>query len=116
MKSRKQQGQQGQPGTTPRRERRAFTDEFKRQAVQLMHERRAHGGTVTQVGRELDVRPDQLREWARQLAEREGGFVAAGIVETPEQELTRLRRENARLREAEAFAKKVAVYFAKESR
>jgi transposase len=113
MKSRKP----GKPrNDSPRRERRAFTEEFKRQAVQLMHERRAQGVTVTQIGRELAVRPDQLREWARRLAEREGGLAAAGIVETPEQELKRLRREVARLKEAEAFAKKVAVYFAKESR
>jgi transposase len=99
-----------------RRERRAFTDEFKREAVRLLHDRRAAGVSVTQVGRELEVRPDQLREWARRLAEREGGLAAAGVVETPEQELKRLRREVARLKEAEAFAKKIAVYFAKESR
>lgn len=110
MKSRKQQND------SPRRERRAFTEEFKRQAVQLMHERRAHGGTVTQVGRELDVRPDQLREWARRLSQRDGGLAAAGIVETPEQELKRLRRENARLKEEQAFLKKIAVYFTRESR
>ena len=71
---------------------------------------------MTQVGRELDVRPDQLREWARRLADRDGGLAAAGVVETPEQELKRLRREVARLREEREFAKKVAVYFAKESR
>jgi len=103
-------------GEAPRRERRAFTEEFKRQAVQLMHERRARGGTVTQVGRELDVRPDQLRQWARRLAESEGGLAAAGVVETADQELKRLRRENARLKEEQAFLKKVAVYFTKESR
>lgn len=110
MKSRKQRNE------APRRERRAFTEEFKRQAVQLMHERRAQGVTVAQVGRELDVRPDQLREWARWLADREGGLAAAGVVETPEQELKRLRRENARLKEEQAFLKKIAVYFTKESR
>lgn len=99
-----------------RRERRAFTEEFKRHAVQLMHERRADGVPLTQVGRELDVRPDQLREWARRLADRDGGLAAAGVSETPEQELKRLRREVARLREEQAFAKKVAVYFARESR
>lgn len=102
--------------TASRRERRAFTDEFKREAVQLLHARRAAGVTVTQVGRELDVRPDQLREWTRRLAERDGGLAAAGVVETPEQELKRLRREVVRLREEREFAKKVAVYFAKESR
>lgn len=99
-----------------RRERRAFTEEFKLEAVRLMHERRAKGWSLTQVGRELEVRPDQLREWARRVAARAGGLAAAGIVETPEQELQRLRRENARLKEEREFAKKVAVYFAKESR
>jgi len=106
MKTRKQQRERNE---TPRRERRAFTDEFKREAVRLLHERRARGTTVTQVGRELDVRPDQLREWARRLADRDGGLAAAGVVETPEQELKRLRREVARLREEREFAKKVAV-------
>ena len=99
MKSRKLQKE------TARRERRVFTEEFKRQAVQLLHERRVAGVSVTQIGRELDVTPDQLREWARRLAAQEGGLSAAGVVETPEQELKRLRREVARLREAEAFAK-----------
>jgi transposase len=42
--------------------------------------------------------------------------VRAGMVETPEQELRRLRRENAILRQEREFAKKVAAYFAKESR
>ena len=113
MKPRKQ-GKRGIE--TLGRERRAFTEEFKREAVRLLHERRAIGTTVTQVGRELDVRPDQLREWARRLAEREGGLAAAGVVETPEQELKRLRRENTRLKEEQAFLKKIAVYFTKESR
>jgi transposase-like protein len=113
MKSRKQ-GKRG--NDTLRRERRAFTEEFKREVVCLMHERRANGTTVTRVGRKLDVRPDQLREWARRLMEREGGVAAAGVVETPERELKRLRREVVRPREEHAFAKKDAVYFAKESR
>ena len=102
--------------SAPRRERRAFSEEFKREAVQLLHERRAAGVTVTQVGRELDVRPDQLRAWTRRFAARDGGLAAVGVVETPEQELKRLRRENVRLREEQAFVKKIAVYFAKESR
>lgn len=110
MKSRNQQAKPG------RRERRAFTEEFKRQAVQLLHDRRAQGVSVTQIGRELDVKPDQLREWARRLAAQEGGLAGAGVIETPEQELKRLRRENARLKEEQAFLKKVAVYFTKESR
>ncbi len=100
---------------TGRRERREFSAEFKAEAVRMVVERRAAGVPLTQVGRELDVRPDQLRAWAR--AER--GPTGAGSViagESIEQEVRRLRRENAVLRQEQAFAKKVAVYFARESR
>ena len=114
--ARQRNGKVQESGRGTRRERRAFSDEFKREAVQLMHDRRKHGGTVAQVGRELDVRANQLREWARQLAAGDGGLAGAGIVESPEQELQRLRRENGRLKDEQAFLKKVAVYFTKESR
>ena len=98
-----------------RRERRAFNAEFKAEAVRLVAERRAVGATLAQVGRELDVRPDQLRAWAR--AQRGAHSVGSAVPgETVEQENRRLRREVATLRQEQAFAKKVAVYFAKESR
>jgi transposase len=101
--------------TAGRRERRTFTDEFKADAVRMVVERRALGVTLAQVGRELDVRPDQLRRWTReQRPERRAGSSVPG--ETLEQENRRLRREVEVLRQEQAFAKKVAVYFAKESR
>jgi len=98
-----------------RRERREFSPEFKAEAVRMVAERRAMGVSLSQVGRELDVRPDQLRAWARQhgLGSATGSAVAG---ETVEQENMRLRRELAVLRQEQAFANKVAVYFAKESR
>ena len=105
----------GKGGAAGRRERRAFSAEFKAEAVRLVSERRAHGVSLVQVGRELDVRPEQLRAWAR--AEADGrGPSATGAGETIDQEVRRLRRENAVLRQEQAFAKKVAVYFARESR
>ena len=106
----KQQG-----GHSGRRERRSYTAEFKAEAVQLVAERRAAGATLAQVSRELDVGPDQLRAWTREAAgERGAGTAVPG--ESMEQENRRLRREIAVLRQEQAFAKKVAVYFAKESR
>ena len=72
-----------------RRERRVFSDEFKAEAVRMMQEGRAAGRSLAQIGRELDVRPDQLRA---------------------------LRRELATLQQEQAFLKKAAAYFAKESR
>jgi len=98
-----------------RRVRRGFTAEFKAEAVRLLAERRAAGATASQVGRELDVRPDQLRAWAR-LQHEAAGAGAAVAGETLEQENRRLRREVITLRQEQAFVKKVAAYFAKESR
>jgi transposase len=98
-----------------RRERRAFTAEFKAEAVRTVAERRAEGATLAQISRELDVRPEQLRAWTRaQTQDASVGGAMPG--ETAEQEVRRLRREIAVLRQEQAFAKKVAVYFAKESR
>jgi transposase len=112
MKSNRKAGSAGPAG---RRERREFSAEFKAEAVRLVAERRPLGVTLAQVGRELDVRPDLLRAWARQQGgERDSGAARPG--ETMEQENRRLRREVAVLRQEQAFAKKVAVYFAKESR
>ncbi len=97
-----------------RRERRVFGAEFKAEAVRMVTERRESGVSLAQVGRELDIRPDQLRTWVRQA--REAGTGALVVGESVEQENRRLRREVAVLRQEQAFAKKVAVYFAKESR
>ena len=102
-------------GSAGRRERRAFSAEFRAEAVRMLEERRDLGVSVAQIGRQLDVRPDQLREWARQQRQA-AGTDASVVGESPDQELRRLRRENAVLRQEQAFAKKVAVYFAKESR
>jgi transposase len=100
-------------GSSGSRERRSFSAEFKAEAVRMMSERQTRGVTLAQIGRELDVRPDQLRAWARQQRRDPDGAIPG---ETMEQENRRLRRENAVLRQEQAFAKKVAVYFAKESR
>lgn len=97
-----------------RRERRAFSAELA-EPVRLVAERRAMGVTLAEVGRELDVRPDQLRAWTRH-PRRERGTGGAVPGESVEQEVRRLRREVAVLRQEQAFAKKVAVYLARESR
>lgn len=104
--------------TTSRNVRRVFTAEFKREAVHLLETRRAGGGSVTAVARELGVRPGQLREWAEQAARAVGppGTAVSASGETLEQEVRRLRRENATLRQEAEFAKKAAAFFARESR
>jgi transposase len=103
------------------RVRRAFSPEFKVEAVRLMRERRAAGVSLAQVGRELDVRPDMLRRWARQVDGRPGAsgrdvFPGNGQPPGTEAEVRRLQRENAVLRQERDFLKKAAAFFAKESR
>ena len=94
------------------RVRRAFSAEYKAEAVRLLLERRAVGVSVAHVAREVGVRAESLRHWARA----QGTADAVRPAETVAEELRRLRRELAVLRQEQAFAKKVAVYFAKESR
>lgn len=97
----------------PSRERRVFTSEFKAEAVRLLQARQAEGATLAAVSRELDVGADQLRLWER-LA------IARGAVSRPTEseaeELHRLRRENAVLKQEREFLKKATAFFAKESR
>ena len=104
-----------------RRTRRAFSPEFKLEAVRLMQERRAAGASVLPVGRELEVRPDLLRAWARQAKGRSGVgardvFPGQGPGASAETEVRRRQRENATLRQERDFLKKAAAFFAKESR
>jgi transposase len=103
------------------RERRAFTAEFKLEAVRRVAERRAAGVSLRQIARELDVRDDLLRKWARQAGERAGAppadvFPGNGRLPAEEDEVRRLKRELARLQQENAFLKSAAAYFARESR
>ena len=117
--------------------RRRHTPAFKVEAVRLLHERRAAGLTLRRASEELDLDPDLLRQWAKQVAAAANGATPeqifpghgkrrayAEVLEplpdpqplTAEQELARLRRENERLRQERDFLKKAAAFFAKESR
>lgn len=96
-----------------RRDRRVFSSEFKREAVRLVQER-GDGVSFAKIARDLDVRPAQLREWVKAQPSAKPAELRGS--ETPAQELRRLRREVAELRQERDFAKKAAVYFAKESR
>ena len=103
------------------RERRAFTAEFKREAVRRADERRAAGVPLAQVARELGVTDDLLRRWRRQAGERAGAppadvFPGPGRLPSEDEELRRLTREHARLPQEVAFLQSAAAYFARESR
>lgn len=96
------------------RKRRAFSLEYKSEAVRRVGERRLTGATLAQVARELGVRPELLRRWEKEC----GGKSRAEVVAAADLEVEnrRLRRENETLRQERDFAKKAAAYFAKELR
>lgn len=104
------------------RKRREFSREFKLEAVRLLLQRESAGGSLASVSRELGVGTGVLRRWKQSVSKSESGsggrsvFPGNGKLTSQDEELRRLRRENAILREEAAFAKKAAVFFAKESR
>jgi transposase-like protein len=97
---------------TKRRKRRAFTPEFKADAVKLVQ---AGDRTVGQVAKDLDLTETALRAWVRQ-AEIDVGQGPTDALTTDERnELARLRRENKQLRMEREILKAAATFFAKES-
>lgn len=97
----------------PARPKRTFTAEFKAEAVRLLEQRQAAGESLASVARELDLNPDLLRGWERQLR---GPSGSPRVGETAAEELKRLRREVEILRQEREFLKKATAFFAKESR
>jgi len=96
-----------------RRERRAFTKAYKAEVVELV---RKSGKSIGAIAKELDLTETAVRAWVRQ-AEVDAGRGPAGALTTEErEELTRLRRENQRLRLEKEILKKATAFFAKESK
>jgi transposase len=94
------------------RKRRAFSREFKAEAVRLV----AGGREAAEVSREIGVRVDTLRNWVKQ-AEGRAGMGAEGAIgklkrSDADEELRDLRREIELLKQERDFLKKAAAYFA----
>lgn len=89
--------------------RRKFTAEFKREAVRMVVD---GGHKLTEVARDLDLRPDLLRRWKRKLEE-DGGeaFPGHGRPKASDAEMLQLRRELARVREERDILKKAVAIF-----
>lgn len=87
--------------------RRRFTKEYKQESVQLVTQR---GVTVAQAARDLGLNPNVLRKWVReQKADPAHAFPGEGQQKPEQAELTRLRREVAKLKMERDILKKAAV-------
>lgn len=89
--------------------RPAYPDEFRREAVQMLRAGRAPRELAVSVG----VSGQTLRKWRRQdqvdRRERDDGLTS-----DEREELRRLRRENARLRQERDLLKRAVAFFAVE--
>ncbi len=92
-----------------KRLQRAFTEDFKREAVRLTQ---TSGRTIRQVSDDLGIGLSTLTRWRRKYHE-------VGLLSGPhddvEKELARLRRENELLRQERDLLKKATAFFAKET-
>jgi transposase len=75
---------------------RKFSPELKLEAVRMVTD---DGHGIADVARDLDLRPDMLRRWKRQLeADPRHAFPGQGRLKPDEGEMRRLRRELDRVR------------------
>ena len=102
------------PNTRP-----PYPEEFRREALRLLRE---SGRRPEELGRELGVSAQSLRNWRRQAeidaggAVRRSGEAASGPLTTEERaRLRQLERENRILREEREILRKAAAFFASET-
>ncbi len=88
-------------------ERRHFTDEFKTEAIALLA---GSGRPLVQIAGALGISPSMLRNWRRSAPHRQSGAGASSVAD-PGAQISRLRRENDRLRlERDILKKAVAIF------
>jgi transposase len=96
------------------RQRRSFTEEYKRQAAELVV---SGGRSITSVAKELGLRDSVLRRWVEKLRQEPASTARRPTTQaTPmpadqAAEITRLRQENERLRmERDILKKSIAIF------
>ena len=93
-----------------RRFKPPYPPEFRSKVVELARS----GRTLSSLAKEFGVTDVTLRSWIRQ-ADLDAGRRSDGLTTEEKQELARLRKENARLREERDILEKAAAWFAQEA-
>ena len=96
-----------------RRERRTFNDEYKQQVLELI---RVGDKSISAICKDLDLTESTVMRWVQIDQNASGVMTQNSLSETDQQELTRLRSENKRLKMEREILKKATAFFAKETR
>ena len=94
---------------TKKRERREFTEEFKRQMVQLYNSGKPRAG----IAREYDLTPSALNRWIERI-NATGSTKEADNLTPEQQELLRLRKQNQQLLMENDILKQAALIFGRK--
>jgi len=94
------------------RKRTTYTQEFKREAVDLVLEQ---GYSIAEASRNLGINYNMLSRW-KEERKKDGdhAFPSKGSMTPDQAELARLKAENKRLRMERDILKKATAFFAKE--
>jgi transposase len=92
--------------------RKSYSREFKIEAVRMTTE---GGISVAQAARDLEINESILYNWRRQFRQWGAGCGAGKEALSQAEEIQRLRKDLARVREERDFLKKAAVWLAKEA-
>jgi transposase len=93
--------------------RRRYTREFKIEAVRLTE---TGDKTIADVAFDLGLHPNTLYRWRSELGVAgEEAFSGSGQMKAGDEEVRRLQREIARLRQERDILKKAVTFFAKEN-
>lgn len=90
--------------------RNPYSTEFRLRMVELVRS----GRSPNELARDFEPSAQTIRNWVAQ-AKRDEGTRSDGLTTAEKEELRRLRRENAVLREEKEILKKAAAWFAQET-
>jgi len=97
-----------------KRGRRSFDRDFKLEVVRQVIEKKR---SIAEVSRSIGVHANTIHNWKKQFTEDpDGAFPGKGHLKPEEEELRRLRREIAGLKEDRAILKKALAIFGERPR